>query len=120
MLKPRSHPDQLYRLLLDGKVQLFNERRGPVVDLTDCNLRGVDLRGLDARGVDLSGCYLRQADLRGVDLSQATLHGTSLNGARISGVLFPEALSAEEIRLSVSHGTRMRYPRDPGTQGRNR
>jgi uncharacterized protein YjbI with pentapeptide repeats len=58
--------------------------------------------------MDLSGSYFRQADLRGVDLSTCQLAGVSLHNAKISGVLFPKSLSAEEITLSVAHGTRMR------------
>jgi len=67
------------------------------------------LRGMDADGVDLSGCYFRQADLRGLDLTGAILEGASIHAAKISGVTFPKALSAEEILLSLVHGTCMRY-----------
>ena len=57
----------------------------------------------------MSDCYLRHADLRGVDFSQTRLQGASINGARISGTYFPPELSADEINLSLLHGTRMRY-----------
>jgi hypothetical protein len=30
----------------------------------------------------------------------------------VSGVYFPTALSADEIRLSLDYGTRLRYPND--------
>jgi uncharacterized protein YjbI with pentapeptide repeats len=50
-----------------------------------------------------------RADLRGVDFSKACLVGASINGARISGGFFPVELSANEISLSIQHGTRMRY-----------
>jgi uncharacterized protein YjbI with pentapeptide repeats len=46
--------------------------------------------------------------LRGVDLRQALLEGASLGSAKISGSYFPNQFSAEEIRLSVEYGTRLR------------
>ncbi len=111
-LKPiHNNPDPLYRLLREARVKDFNERRqhGDTPDLVDCDFRGLDLRGLLAEGIDFSGCYFRQTDLRGVDFSRARLEGASINGAKISGTLFPQELSAEEITLSLLHGTRMRY-----------
>jgi uncharacterized protein YjbI with pentapeptide repeats len=111
-LKPvNTNSDPNYKLLREGRVKDFNERRklGEPVDLRDCDFRGIDLRGLNAAGLDFSGSYFRQADLRGVDLSQARLEGASLNGARISGTLFPKELTAAEITLSLQHGTRLRY-----------
>ena len=62
-----------------------------------------------ADGLDLSDGYFRQADLRGVDLSKTKLLGASIHGAKISGVYFPIDLAAEEILMSLEHGTRMRY-----------
>ena len=111
MAEPRTSDDPLYRLLRHGEVDEFNAKRagGEACNLRGTDLRGVDLRGLDARGLDLGGCYLRQADLRGLDLSETNLRGASISGAKISGVLFPIELSAEEITLSLTHGTRMRY-----------
>jgi uncharacterized protein YjbI with pentapeptide repeats len=108
---PYIKDDPMYRLLREGKVDAFNSRRaaGESCDLTGSDLRTVDLRKLDARGLDLRDCYLRQADLRGVDLSEANLEGASINAAKISGAYFPKALAAEEINLSLLHGTRMRY-----------
>jgi hypothetical protein len=32
--------------------------------------------------------------------------------AKVSGVYFPAELSADEIRLSLDHGTRLRYHQD--------
>jgi len=113
-LKPvNSNSDPLYKLLREGRVKDFNERKklGEKIDLRDCDFRGLDLRGLDAHGLDLRGCYFRQTDLRGVDLSESNLEGASINAAKISGVLFPTELSAEEITLSLLHGTRLRYER---------
>ena len=40
------------------------------------------------------------------------LEGASLLGAKLSGTYFPTELSAQEIRLSLDTGTRLRYSRD--------
>ena len=112
-LKPvNQSSDPLYKLLREGRIKDFNERKklGENINLRDSDFRGLDLRGLDTSGLDFSGCYFRQADLRGLDFSQARLEGASINAAKISGTLFPKELSAEEITLSLLHGTRMRYP----------
>ena len=103
-----DHP--LYHLLREGRIQAFNERRrgGEECDLRGCDLRSLDLRELETDGLDLRHCYLRQADLRGLDLSNTLMDGASINGAKISGTYFPLQLSAEEINLSLVHGTRMR------------
>ena len=108
---PKIKTEPLYRLLREGKVEVFNQEiaQGKSCDLTNCDFRGLDLRAIDANGLDFSGSYFRQADLRGVDLSKAKLQGTSIHSARIAGAYFPPELSAEEIQLSLIHGTRMRY-----------
>lgn len=108
---PAIKPDPLYQLLREGKVEEFNSRHaaGEQCDLTGADFRGLDLRGLIADGLDLSDCYFRQADMRGVDLSKTKLVGASIHGAKISGVYFPVDLSADEILMSLEHGTRMRY-----------
>ena len=111
-LKPiNQNPDPMYRLLREGRVKDFNERKelGEKIDLTWCDFRGMDLRGLNTQGLDLSSCYFRQTDLRGLDLSSCQLEGASINAAKISGTLFPKELTADEITLSLLHGTRMRY-----------
>ena len=106
-----NNDDPLYRLLREGQVEQFNQRRrgGETCDLRACDLRSLDLRKLDAANMDLRDCYLRQADLRGVDFSRTNLQGASISGAKISGTYFPTELSSEEINLSLLHGTRMRY-----------
>lgn len=111
MVTPIINDDPLYQLLREGEIDKFNQQReaGEHCDLRGCDLRGLDLRKLDAKGLDLSDSYLRQADLRGVDFSLSRLEGVSINGAKISGTYFPTELSAEEITLSLLHGTRMRY-----------
>ena len=108
---PAIKADPLYQLLRDGKIAEFNTRHqaGESCDLTGCDFRGLDLRGLIAKALDLSDSYFRQTDLRGVDLSEAKLMGASIHGAKISGVFFPADLAAEEILMSLEHGTRMRY-----------
>lgn len=108
---PAIKDDPLYQLLRDGKISEFNARRkaGEACDLTSTDFRGLDLRGLDATELDLSNSYFRQADLRGVDLSAAKLNGASIHGAKISGAYFPADLAAEEILMSLEHGTRLRY-----------
>lgn len=108
---PRRGDDPLHRLLLEGEIEAFNRQRanGMSCDLRGADLSGLDLRGLDACGLDLRDCYLRGSDLRGIDFSQSRLDGASINGSRISGAYFPPELDAEEITLSLLHGTRMRY-----------
>jgi uncharacterized protein YjbI with pentapeptide repeats len=111
---PKIKTEPLYRLLREGKVDVFNSEKahGKACDLTHCDFRGVDLRGIDADGLDFSGSYFRQADLRGVDFSKANLQGASIHSARIAGAYFPPEISADEIHISLIHGTRMRYRGD--------
>lgn len=112
MLKrPAENKDPLYVLLRENKIKEFNTYKaaGKTPDLREADLRGLDLRGMDVAGLDMSNCYLRQADLRGIDFSQAKIEGVSINSAKISGCLFPKELTAEEITLSLLHGTRLRY-----------
>ena len=114
MAAPVIIDNPLYRLLRDGKVQEFNQRvaAGEKVDLTGCDFRHLNLQGLNAVGLDFSNSYFRQTDLRGIDFSACiSMEGASIHGAKISGVFFPEALDANEVLLSLEHGTRMRYRR---------
>jgi len=108
---PRISDDPMYRLLREGAIEEFNSRRasGETCDLRGCDFRTLDLRKLDANGLDLRDAYFRQTDLRGLDLTGANLEGASINAAKISGAYFPPELSAEELMLSLTHGTRMRY-----------
>ena len=108
---PQIKDDPMYRLLREGATEEFNTRRaaGENCDLTGCDFRTLDLRKLNAKGLDLRDCYFRQTDLRGVDLSETNLEGASINAAKISGAYFPKQLSADELNLSLTHGTRMRY-----------
>ena len=113
--KPAIKDDPMYRLLREGKTEEFNQRRaeGEACDLRGADFRSVDLTGLNAEGLDLSDCYFRMSNLRGVDFSKACLQGASIHGAQISGVYFPVELRADEINLSLEHGTRMRYVKTP-------
>ncbi|GKS58281.1 hypothetical protein YTPLAS18_18080 [Nitrospira sp.] len=109
--KLRISSDPMYQLLRDGAIKEFNSKKaaGQSCDLRYCDFRGLDLRGLDAAGLDFSDSYFRQTDLRGVDFREANLEGASINNARVSGAYFPAELTADEIQLSLQHGTRMRY-----------
>ncbi len=112
MAAPIISNNPLYRLLREGKVAEFNQRiaAGETADLTNCDFRTINLQGLNTAGLDFSNCYFRQADLRGIDFSQCeSLEGASIHAAKISGVFFPKEIRADEIVLSLQHGTRMRY-----------
>jgi uncharacterized protein YjbI with pentapeptide repeats len=103
----------MYLLLRDRETGEFNRRKaaGEPAVLAGCDFSGMDLRGLDADGLDLRDAYLHQTDLRGLDLRRANLEGASLHEALIAGCYFPPQLGADEIELSLQHGTRMRYRR---------
>jgi uncharacterized protein YjbI with pentapeptide repeats len=112
MTAPRISDDPLYQLLREGKIAEFNQRiaAGEQVDLTCCDFRHINLQGLVTKGLDFSNSYFRQADLRGVDFSECkSMDGASIHGAKISGVYFPKEIRAEEVLLSLEHGTRLRY-----------
>ncbi len=110
-IRPKITDDPMYQLLREERIEEFNELRknGEKLDFSYCDFRNLDLRGMNAANIDFSHAYFRQSDLRGIDFSQSRLEGSSINSARISGVYFPVALSADEITLSLLHGTRMRY-----------
>ena len=108
--KPAEN-NPLFQLLQDEKINDFNEQKksSTNLDLTGAFLRGLDLRNVDFSGLNLSNAYFRGADLRGIDFSQVNLEGASIAETKISGCYFPKELSAEEIRLSLEKGTRLRY-----------
>ncbi|MDH5518211.1 MAG: pentapeptide repeat-containing protein [Gammaproteobacteria bacterium] len=108
---PEFKDNEMYRLLRDENIKQFNQRKeaGEACDLSGADFRNLVLSGINADGLNLSGCYFRGCDLRGIDFSNSQLQGASIHDAQISGVLFPDALSADEITLSLNHGTRMRY-----------
>lgn len=108
--EPKIKDDAMYRLIREGNAETFNNERerGTQYDLTGADFRGVNLSGINADGLDLSNCYFRQADLRGIDLREATLDGASIHAAKVSGVYFPDDFSADELTMSLLHGTRLR------------
>ncbi len=103
---------QLLLLVQEDLPDEFNRRveamANTEIDLSGGQFRGYDLRRFNLQQANLTDCYLRNADLRGLDLSHAQLAGASIKDAKISGVLFPVALSASEIELSLHYGTRLR------------
>ena len=106
----RFPDDEACRCLRAGELEQFRRLTAgrPTVDFSNSDLRGVDLRHVDFARVVIRGCYLRDADLRGLDLRPVDLEGASIFHARVSGTYFPPTLSADEIRLSVECGTRLR------------
>lgn len=113
MSKPAIFTNPMYQLLREENISEFNLRweKGERGDLAGGDYRGLDLRNLNAAGLDFTDGYFRGADLRGIDFRQSKLQGASLCEAKISGCYFPVELTAEEIRLSVEGGTRLRYQR---------
>ncbi len=114
MDKPLIKQDPLYRLLRQEDIKAFNEQRDTLdtAELKNGDYRGRDLRNMNAAGLDFSNSYFRNADLSGIDFRTTNLRGASLLDAKLSGVFFPAELSAEEIRLSLDTGTRLRYRDD--------
>jgi uncharacterized protein YjbI with pentapeptide repeats len=108
----RAIDDPLYQTLRNENIDAFNQAKAQVERLpsfTHGDFRGLDLRGINAGGLNLSHAYFRGADLRGIDFSTTNMEGASIAGAKISGCLFPSELHADEIVMSLNHGTRMRY-----------
>lgn len=108
----RRIDDPLYRALRDENIKAFNEARAKLDKLPSFaygDFRGLDLRGLDARGLDLSNAYFRGADLRGIDFRETEMEGASIANTKISGCFFPHPIAADEIVMSLNHGTRLRY-----------
>ena len=110
MGNPGFLQDPAFKLLRVGEVDAFhkNIEERDVVDFTGADLRGTDFRKVELSKVILRDAYLRDADLRGCDLRDLDLEGVSLQNAKISGAYFPENVSANEIRMSLRHGTRIR------------
>jgi uncharacterized protein YjbI with pentapeptide repeats len=113
MAKPIIYHNPLYDLLRAEQVDEFNKLKAAGQStaglLNGGDFRGLDLRELDADGLDLSDAYFRGADLRGIDFRKANIEGASFCQAHISGCYFPPEISAEEIRLSIDLGIRIRY-----------
>ena len=113
MSKPVIKQDPLYQLLRNEDIKGFNEQRDSLdcSELSSGDYRGRDLRNMNAAGLDFSHSYFRHSDLGGIDFRETNLEGASLRDAKLSGTYFPEELTAEEIRLSLDTGTRLRYRR---------
>ncbi len=111
MTKPVIKSDPLYQMLRNEDVKAFNEARDTLdtSELKSGDYRGRDLRNMNADGLDFSDAYFRNSDLSGIDFRNTNLEGASILDAKLSGTYFPEALSPEEIRLSLDTGTRLRY-----------
>ena len=111
---PSISNDPMYQLLREGQIDEFNTKKqsGEYCNLKCCDFRSLDLKGIDAVGLDFSGAYFRMSDLRGIDFRGSLLDGASINGAKISGTYFPVEISAQEILLSLEHGTRIRVVRE--------
>jgi hypothetical protein len=114
MDKPVIKQDPLYQLLRTENIKGFNEQRDKLdtSELKNGDYRGRDLRNMNAAGLDFSNSYFRNADLSGIDFRNTNLEGASLLDAKLSGTYFPAELSAQEIRLSLETGTRLRYSRN--------
>ena len=111
---PSISNDPMYQLLREGRIDEFNAKKqaGEYCNLKLCDFRSLDLQGIDAVGLDFRGAYFRMSDLRGIDFRGSLLDGASINGAKISGTYFPVEIPAEEILLSLEHGTRLRVLRE--------
>jgi uncharacterized protein YjbI with pentapeptide repeats len=111
MALPQVYEHAIYQLLRNEKITEFNNRHAEAKNalLSGGNYRGLDLRNLNADGLDFSDGYFRGADLRGIDFRNTNLEGASMIDAKISGCYFPKELRSEEIRLSITQGTRLRY-----------
>jgi uncharacterized protein YjbI with pentapeptide repeats len=113
MAKPVIYHNAMYDLLRGENIEEFNQRKASGEStaglLCGGDFRGLDLREIDADGLDLQDGYFRGADLRGVDLRNTNIEGASFCQAHISGCYFPKEVTAEEIRLSIEQGIRIRY-----------
>ena len=107
---PQFPPDPAFKLLRVGELDAFhkNIEERDVVDFTGADLRGTDFRKVDLSKVILRDAYMRDTDLRGCDLRHLDLEGVSLQNAKISGAYFPDNVAANEIRMSLRHGSRIR------------
>jgi uncharacterized protein YjbI with pentapeptide repeats len=98
-------------LVDDGGRKIFNDlvAQGNTPPLQKQNLATLDLRGYNMANADLSDSYMHGVNLAGVDLRNANLSGASMRAANVSGCYFPKDLPADEIRMSLEYGTRIRH-----------
>lgn len=118
MSRPKKLEHPLFQLLLEEDIETFNTQKekyltsSGLINLQSADLRGLNLRKLDAARIDFRNAYFRSCDLRGIDFRAALLEGASLNRAKISGCYFADNLRADEIIMSLTAGTRLRYSSD--------
>ena len=107
-IKRKRKPPLLYEE--DGR-EKFNAlmAQGKIPHLQNQNLAYLDLRGYDLCNIDFSDSYMHGVNLSGMDLRGANFSGASMKDAKVSGCYFPKDLSADEIRLSLEFGTRLRH-----------
>ena len=111
MALPRFLDDPAFKALRLADFEAYNRQVNGQkrVDFSNTDLRGVDFRGIaDVGKLSVQGAYMRDADLRGLDIRSWDMEGCSLYHAKISGAYFPATMSAQEIIMSVQHGTRLR------------
>ncbi|MFO7751956.1 MAG: DUF2169 domain-containing protein [Desulfobacteraceae bacterium] len=99
----RSPHEGQEKILAENLLTAFKEGRSAAggdyafVDLSGCNLSGIDL----------SGAFLEYADLSGADLSKANLSGAVLAHANLNGTDFFESnLSGANLGAAKIHNTR--------------
>lgn len=109
-----NNDDPLYQMLRNEQIKDFNEARKSRNELSfkGYDFRNVDLRGANLSGVDLTDAYFRNANMRGLDLRGCVMEGASIHEAKISGCYFPSNVSADELMMSLQHGTRIRVSRE--------
>lgn len=102
--------EKALKLIQEDKHLDFNQyvENLEIVDLAGAHLRSYDLRKFNLSKANLTDAYMRATDLRGLDLRNAMFYGASLAEAKVSGAFFPENIPANEIMMSLQHGTRLR------------
>jgi len=76
--------------------------------LAGADLRGASLRFANLEGADLEGANLSKANLYSTYLKGARMAGANLHGADVESAVFPDDVRAEELRMSLELGTRLR------------
>jgi hypothetical protein len=112
---PTELRDNLWKLLIQGKVNEFNRMRqrykhinlnlsATGVDKGSINrgldLRGINLSGINLRGQSFNGCDLSGADLKNASLFDASLDSTNLTGADLTGA---DLTGAYMDRANLNH-----------------
>lgn len=107
----RQSPSDIFAMLESHSLWLRQDLRGFRINLSLCNLTGMDFSHADLRRArlvgasfkhgSLAGAILQEADLFGADLDNANLTmadlaGAILRGARLVGAEMPGARIAEK------------------------